>query len=104
MKPQYEHLTERIREIVEDALPPGSSVLVVSRGDDELLKLEGLEARHFPQSETGEWMGHHPAGSDEAVALLEAMRATGGEFLLFPSTGLWWLEHYEGLNEHLESN
>jgi hypothetical protein len=77
-------------------------VLVVSRGDEELLRLNGCRAWHFPQSEAGQWAGHHPQDSDEAVAHLEALRERGGEFLLFPKTGLWWLDHYRGLAEHLE--
>jgi hypothetical protein len=30
------------------------------------------------------------------------MREAGGQFIVFPRTGLWWLQHYEGLQEHLE--
>jgi glycosyltransferase involved in cell wall biosynthesis len=52
----------------------------------------------------GEYAGYYPAGSEEAIAHLEALRAKGGEFLLFPATSLWWLEHYEGFGEHLKSN
>jgi hypothetical protein len=77
-------------------------VLVVSRGDEELLKLNGCRAWHFPQDDAGIWSGHHPSDSSEAVAELEAMRAKGGQFLLFPKTGLWWLDHYSGLSDHLE--
>jgi hypothetical protein len=76
---------------------------MVSRGDEQLLRLEGRHARHFPQAADGSWAGHHPADSSEAVAALEAMREVGGEFIVFPKTGMWWLEHYEGLREHLES-
>jgi GT2 family glycosyltransferase len=100
--PAYQRLTQRIREIVADALPAGATVLVVSKGDEELLRIEGHSARHFPATDDGSWAGHHPTDSDEAVATLEAMRAAGGEFIVFPSTGMWWLEHYPGLTEHLE--
>ena len=31
------------------------------------------------------------------------MRESGGQFIVFPTTGLWWLDHYQGLQEHLES-
>jgi hypothetical protein len=101
-KPEYDHLTERIRRRVAETVPPFATVLVVSRGDEELLRLNGCRAWHFPQSEAGQWAGHHPQDSDEAVAHLEALRERGGEFLLFPKTGLWWLDHYRGLAEHLE--
>jgi GT2 family glycosyltransferase len=101
--PEYEDLLLRLRSIVADALPDGAQVLMVSRGDEQLLRLEGRHARHFPQAADGSWAGHHPADSSEAVAALEAMREVGGEFIVFPRTGLWWLDHYEGLREHLES-
>jgi GT2 family glycosyltransferase len=102
-KPGYDSLVDRIRQTVENSLPPGATVLVVSRGDDELLELAGRRAWHFPAAEEGGYAGHHPADSGEAIAQLEALRARGGQFLLFPETYLWWLDHYEGLQQHLES-
>ena len=84
------------------ALPPAATVLVVSKGDDELLDLERRARAPLPAADDGPWAGHHPADSEEAVAALEAMRERGGEFIVFPRTGMWWLEHYGGLNEHLE--
>ncbi len=102
-KPDYADLTRRIRSVVAQALPPSATVLVVSKGDDELLKFGGQPARHFPSAPDGTWAGHHPADSREAVALLEEMRQQGGEFVLFPKTVLWWLDYYEGLREHLEA-
>jgi GT2 family glycosyltransferase len=100
--PVYQELTQRVREIVADTLPAGATVLMVSKGDEELLRLEGHSARHFPAADDGSWAGHHPSDSEEAVAALEAMRADGGQFIVFPRTGMWWLEHYRGLTEHLE--
>jgi GT2 family glycosyltransferase len=102
-KPGYDSLTERIREIAGDALPRRATVLVVSRGDEELLKLNGCRAWHFPQSKGGVYAGHHPTDSREAVSHLEVLRARGGDFLLIPKTGFWWLDHYKGLRRHLES-
>jgi hypothetical protein len=64
--------------------------------------MEGHETHHFPAAKDGSWAGHHPSDSAEAVAQLEAMRKAGGEFIVFPRTGIWWLEHYRGLSEHLE--
>jgi hypothetical protein len=83
-------------------LPAGEIVAVVSRGDPELLKLEHVVAWHFPEARAGVYAGHHPADGAAAVAALEAVRARGAAFLLFPGTAFWWLEHYDGLREHLE--
>jgi GT2 family glycosyltransferase len=101
---EYRDLRERIRRAVADAVPSEATVLVVSRGDDELLSLDGREAWHFPRSEDGGYAGHHPADSEEAVAHLEELRARGADHLLFPQTGLWWLDHYPELRCHLESS
>lgn len=101
---EYRELRERIRQAVADTVPLGATVLVVSRGDDELLRLDGKSAWHFPRGEGGGYAGHHPADSDRAIAHLEELRTRGADHLLVPRTGLWWLDHYQELRRHLESN
>ncbi len=100
----YRALTERIRELVAERVPRGSKVLVVSRGDDELLSFDERAGFHFPQAGNGVYAGHYPGDSREAIAHLEQLRATlEPDFLLFPETSLWWLDHYGGLRGHLEA-
>jgi hypothetical protein len=99
----YARLLERVRLAVGDAVPAGASVLVVSKGDEGLLKLEGRRAGHFPQTDTGEYTGHHPADDAAAVAHLEALRSKGAQYLVLPATSVWWLEHYDGFRRHLEA-
>ena len=99
---QYRRLVERIRAVVRDELPPEATVMVVSRGDDELLKLDGRTGWHFPGTDDGRYAGHHPADGAEAVSLVEKQRAKGGQFLVFPETARWWLDHYVNLKEHLD--
>jgi GT2 family glycosyltransferase len=101
---RYVELTERVRQAIADATPAGATVLIVSRGDDELLRLDGRRAWHFPRAGDGAYAGHHPADSREAIVQLEAQRAAGAGYIVFPRTGLWWLEHYEGLRRHLEDS
>jgi hypothetical protein len=98
-----EESRRRIREIVTTTVPDGATVLVVSRSDDELLRLDGREGWHFPQDEHGAWAGHYPADSAEAIAHLQELRAKGAQYLVFPATALWWLEHYQEFEHHLES-
>ncbi len=102
--PMYDDLISRIRSVVRRAVPADSTILVVSKGDDGLLEFEGREGWHFPQHPNGAYAGHYPADSASAIAHLESLRARGAEFLVFPATGLWWLDHYGGLREHLERN
>lgn len=98
----YDRLILRIREIVGSALPCGASVLVVSRGDEAMLNLEGRKAEHFPQGDSGAYAGHHPASSEEAIAQLERLRANGAAYLVFPKTSMWWLDHYVEFRQYLE--
>ena len=102
--PRYERETEQVRAAVKETVPSDSTVLVISRGDERLLQLNGHRAEHFPQSEDGAWAGHHPADSAEAVEHLESLRERGAEFLVIPPTYLWWLRHYDGLRRHLDDN
>ena len=74
------------RTIACTVLPPGATVLVVSKGDEELLELGGRRAWHFPRGKGGTYAGYHPGASSEAIDHLEELRASGGEFLIFPST------------------
>jgi hypothetical protein len=100
----YQQAIRRIREVVRTAVPRNATVIVVSKGDDELLNLYGREAWHFPQTEEGTYAGHHPPNSTAAIIHLEVLRARGGDYLLFPETALWWLDHpqYSGFRQHLE--
>ena len=99
----YRTLTERIRRTVQTRLPEGAGVGIVSRGDDELVQLEGRRGLHFPQRVDGVYAGYYPADSREAIAQLEELREKGGDYLVLPSTGFWWLDYYDGLRDHLES-
>lgn len=101
--PRYERESARLREAVKAAVPAGATVLVVSRGDEGLLELNGRRARHFPQAPDGGWAGHHPADSEEAIGHLEALRGAGAEYFVVPPTYGWWLSYYEGLRAHLDS-
>jgi hypothetical protein len=98
----YQNLILRIRQVVNRALPPDATVIVVSKGDSELLKLDGRNAWHFPQNDWGVYAGYYPANSAAAIAHLEALHQKGGQYLLFPRTALWWLDHYRELKEHLD--
>jgi hypothetical protein len=99
---EYQELVDRIRDVVCSTLPPNAVISVVSKGDDELLRLLGRGARHFPETLEGVYAGYHPADSDEAIVQLEAMRARGTEYLLLPRTSLWWLDHYADFRRYLE--
>jgi GT2 family glycosyltransferase len=97
----YRHLIERVRFAVEEGTRAGSTVLVLSRGDRSLIRFQNRIGAHFPQADDGEYLGHHPRGSEEAIEQLEALRERGAGYVVVPSTASWWLEHYRGFAEHL---
>jgi hypothetical protein len=70
-------LVARVRQLVHDTIPRGATVLVVSKGDDDLLQREGRRAWHFPRAAEGGYAGYDPAYAAAAIAHLEALRAEG---------------------------
>jgi GT2 family glycosyltransferase len=100
----YGKAVERVREAVLGQVPEEARVLVVSRGDRELVRLANRRGEHFPQDEGGGYAGHHPADSSAAVAELERLRESGAEYIVFPSPAHWWLDHYRGFARHLGAN
>jgi GT2 family glycosyltransferase/SAM-dependent methyltransferase len=102
--PSYARLVDRLRQTVRELLPRGATVAVVSRGDEELVSLDGATGWHFPRSDDGAYAGHYPADGAEAVAQLERVRRGGAEYFLIPATSLWWLDHYRAFAEHLRDH
>jgi len=102
---QYQSLMDRIRTTVDASVPCGATVLVSSRGDAALLDL-GPQRRgwHFPRLANGTYAGFYPADSSAAIEHLEDLRAVGAGYLLFPRTSLWWLDHYTGLRDYLDTH
>jgi hypothetical protein len=103
MASNYPRLQAEVHAAVRRNVPRGRTVLVVSRGDEQFVRLEGHRGWHFPRHEDGRWGGYHPADSEAAIAHLEELRSKGAQYLVFPETALWWLDHYADLREHLES-
>jgi glycosyltransferase involved in cell wall biosynthesis len=100
----YRTLVDDVRAIAGGVLPPGAIAAVVSRGDAELLRLDHCHGRHFPEAPGGVYAGYHPADSDAAITALLSSQRRGARFLLIPGTSLWWLDHYAGLRDHLETH
>src|SRR5207247_9302414 len=98
---EYSALRHRIREAVREWVPADETVLVMSKGDADLVDLYGREAWHFPRQSDGRYAGYYPNRSLSAIAHLEAMRARGASYLMIPETSRWWLDHYPEFDAHL---
>lgn len=100
----YQRMIGRIREVVRERFPSNSRFLVVSKGDEELLKLQGSWGEHFPQREDGVYAGYYPSTAQEAIDhLKEVCSRKGVHYLLFPSVATWWLDHYKDFAVYLDS-
>jgi GT2 family glycosyltransferase len=104
VSPAYQALVERIRELVCAVTPPGATVLVVSKGDEQLVNLADRRGWHFPQGEDGRYAGHNPPDSEACIAELERLRLRGAAYLVIPETSRWWLEHYAQFAAHLDTH
>ncbi|MGH7564074.1 MAG: hypothetical protein ACREK5_06600 [Gemmatimonadota bacterium] len=100
---EYQRVIARARDEVARTVPPGSIVLVVSRGDEELVRFPNHRGWHFPRAAGGEYGGYHPEDSHAVIAHLDELRAAGAAFLVFPRTAFWWLDYYGELAGYLET-
>lgn len=94
---EYDELCRRLEAVLQDATEAEATIAVASKGDPRLAEIEGREGRHFPGDSEGRYAGYYPRTSEEAISQLEEARRSGAEFFCLPATGLWWLDHYQGL-------
>jgi len=97
----YDRVLRDLPDFVARETGAGSTILVVSKGDDRLLRIPGRAGWHFPRAADGRYAGYYPQDSEEAVAHLERLRHQGADYIVFPETSMWWLDHYTGLKRHL---
>lgn len=100
---EYAQLKQRLHHLVDSAIPSHATVLVVSGGDDAFLHATARQAWHFPRTTDGTWNGY-PGTSQEAIGQLEAIRAAGGIYLVFPAPERWWLDYYADLRRYLHES
>ena len=72
--PDYGGLVDRVNAMVTAIVPSSETVLVVSKGDESLLRLGSRRGWHFPRSPDGRYAGYYPADSADAIAQLEELR------------------------------
>ena len=84
-------------DTVAQQLPSEATVLVITKGDEELLD-DNASRLALPSRRGGPYPNLYPADSAEAIAQLESGRANGAGFLLIPKPALWWLDYYTSSN------
>jgi GT2 family glycosyltransferase len=99
--PAYRRQIAAISDVVRKVIPTGARMLVISKGDPDLLDMDDRDAQHFPQDAHGSYAGYHPAGSADAINHLRSLERAGAGYLLIPGPALWWLDHYAGFAQYL---
>ena len=102
--PDYFGLVDNVTSTVTATVPPSKTVLMVSKGDENLLRLGSRSGWHFPRLNDGRYAGYYPADGADAIEQLEELRERGADYIVFPATAMWWLDHYPELGDHLEAN
>jgi hypothetical protein len=97
----YDTEVQNVRRTIEEHVPPTAKLLVVTKGDDELLELADRDAAHFPQQADGTYAGHNPADGSAAVAQLAALCQRGSQYFVLPKGSFWWLNFYVELRKYL---
>lgn len=98
--PVWEETLRRIARVVRDVVPRSATVSFVDKWDPTLLHLSRRRGWHYPDRRS--MPAGYPPDSASAVAHLEEQRVRGADYLVFPCSAFWWLEHYPGLVRHLE--
>jgi hypothetical protein len=97
----YQDVVVGVRRAVETAVPGGTIVAVISRGDDDLIRFDRHVGWHFPTLKDLD-SGEYPADSAEAVGQVQDVVREGARYLVIPATSAWWLDHYIGLRRYLD--
>src|SRR5205823_7655407 len=69
--PTYGSLVLRVQDAIHRHVPDMATVMVISKGDDALLQLNGRRAWHFPQDSNGHYAGHYPGDTSEVISDLQ---------------------------------
>jgi len=98
---KYTKLVHDVRRSLSEAIPVGESVAVAAKGEKAWLDLDQRRGVQFPAGESGEFEGWYPPDDATAVDALERLFDDGVEYVAFPSTSRWMLDHYAGLATHV---
>jgi hypothetical protein len=85
---------------VRRSTPPDALVIFVDDGDPAGLYYSERRGWHFLSR--GRWAGY-PSESSQAIADLEALRAEGASYLVFPRSSFWWFRYYPQFGRYLDA-
>ena len=92
---------QRAAQRVKQVIGPSETFVLVDENRWGHAFLEDRTAMPFLER-NGDYWGP-PSDDDQAVAELERLRHAGAGFIVFVWPAFWWLDHYAGFAEHLET-
>jgi glycosyltransferase involved in cell wall biosynthesis len=99
--PEWERTLEGIAGTIRSVVPADACVAVVDKWDPTLRHLAGRDGWSFPDRAL--LPGGYPADSEAAIWHLQQFRERGAGYLIFSSATRWWLQHYKGLQQYLNT-
>jgi hypothetical protein len=86
---------QRVRRVVREQLPRGSTVLVATHGQGMLLDVAGYTVRGFPGD------GQEMVSGEMGIQALEEQRRAGAGYLVIPPSARPWLSYHANLERYL---
>lgn len=90
------------KRAVESLVPEGCVFIWADQAEWAVNFAAERKAIPFMEKD-GEYWGP-PENDKTAIDELERLRTEGASFAVFCSPAFWWLDHYSGLRQHLESD
>lgn len=92
-----DQVLDSLEAMLKFFVPSGSHVLVVTGGDERMLRLSGVDTETFPSP-------NDFTASSDSQALVEELerRRRQGTYLLVPESARWWLDGHPALRDYLE--
>lgn len=98
---EWMHLLMQATGEIRDTVPPGATLVLA---DEQGFGRDFAAGRRvIPFLERGGVYWGRPPDAATAVREVERLRREGAEYLVFGWPAFWWLEHYDGLAEHLNA-
>lgn len=99
--PAWQSAARHAARILRHVTPADARVAVIDKWDPTILHLSRRHGCHFPDLKL--LQEGYPATSERAIEHLEALRRRGVSHLVLPSSAFWWLQHYAGFRDHLQT-
>lgn len=93
--------SELVAREIRQLIPSGEALILVDQDQLGREVTQGYKVVRFPERD-GEYWGP-PADDATATAELLRLEESGSRFVVLAWPAFWWMEHYQGFSNHLNS-